>query len=727
MRALLIAAASLLLSLPALADAADQRALTLEAIFQTPAPGDNAPANIRWTADGRAFLYLGRNARTGAAEIVRNEISSGKERVVIPSRELAVSKKPIAVSRFERAGEKYFLIAGAQTRTWDGVMEAPFYVYDAASRRMRALGREGAPLRNVALSPDGARVGYVYENNLYIADLDSLAETAVTSDGDENIFNGIFDYGSTEFDSMQAWNWSPDGTKIAFWRLDATNVKTFYIVDELGKYNTVKPLKYPDTGEAHAVIKIGVYDVADRTTLWMDTGDNPDDYIPRVGWTADSHSLVIQRLARDHKTLDLLLGDIRTGRSERFHTESDPAWIDITDDLIPLSDPSKFIWTSEKSGFRHAYLLDTEGGARAITQGDWEITSLIDVDEAVGWLYFYAKKDALIDRNVYRVRLDGTGLERLTREAGWHEWRFSPDHKYVVATNSDANTPPSLVLENAAGETIRVLSDGATAPAAQFARPRAEFFSFKTSDGVSLNAMMIKPRDFDPSKKYPVIAYAYGNAGSQIVVNRWGIDKRSSSRHLWHYYMADQGYIIFLVDNRTTSGRGKKAKNLTYGHYGKYAVSDELEAAEYLGTLPYIDRERLGFWGWSGGAYLACALMTKGAPNFKVGVSVAPVIDLERYQSVGVERWMGQLKDNPEGYFDVNVMNDADKLEGKLLLIHGTGDENVKFAYTLQFADSLIKAGKQFDMMVYPNQHHALTDVQLHVYTKITDYFRDNL
>jgi len=256
--------------------------------------------------------------------------------------------------------------------------------------------------------------------------------------------------------------------------------------------------------------------------------------------------------------------------------------------------------------------------------------------------------------------------------------------------------------------------------------PNPEFFKFKTTDGIELNAYMMKPADFDPAKKYPVIAYGYGNAGSQMVVNRWG-SSRGAQRDLWHRYMAQQGFIIFSMDNRTTAGRGKLAKNLTYGHYAKWAVHDQLEGVKYLHSLPYVEPDRIGFWGWSGGGYLTAALMTKGAPHYKTGVSVAPVIDLSRYQAVGVERWMDFLDENEEGYYETNLLNFADQLQGDLLLIHGTGDENVKFAFTLQFADALIAAGKQFDMMVYPNEHHGIEGARLHVYTKIANYFKEKL
>ena len=364
-----------------------------------------------------------------------------------------------------------------------------------------------------------------------------------------------------------------------------------------------------------------------------------------------------------------------------------------------------------------------------MTRGDWEISSLIAVDERAGWLYFYAKKDSFIDQHVYRAKLDGSKLERLTHRPGWHEWRFSPDRRLVIETRSDADTPPGMTLRKANGEEIGVLKAGNSAAMDKYAIPRAEFIKVETGDGILIDGYMIKPPDFDPGKKYPVIGHGYGNAGSQVVVNRWVTSpwQRNTKQDLWHRYMAAQGYIIFAVDNRTTAGRGKTAKNLTYGHYGKYAVLDYLEGVNYLKSLPYIDTERLGFWGWSGGGYLAAALMTKGAPHFKTAVSVAPVIDLNRYQAYGVERWMDSYENNPQGYYEVNLMNFADKLQGNLLLIHGTGDENVKYGFTLQLADALIAANKQFDMMIYPNQRHDLDDVRLHLFTRMTDYFLEKL
>lgn len=708
----------------------DRLPLTLESIFAGSEFDNRLPQNIQWHNDSKRFTFTRTSPDTGLLDIHEYDVAAGTSRLLISGDALRYLNEPVGMTRCRwTADRRYLLLAGPVSTTWDGRNEAAYYIHEPGSGELWPLADNNPRLLNVRLSPDGARVGYVLDNNIYVTELGSRSTRAVTTDGDANVFNGYFDYGSRMFGAGEAWSWSPNGNRIAFWRMDATGVKVFYMVDELGKYNTVRALKYPNTGERLAVTRIGVFDLESGRTAWMDAGGNPDDYIPRVDWTKSSDTLALQRLSRDHNNLSLLLADAVTGKSKVIVEDTDPAWVEITNDLLLFRGRAAFAWTSEKSGYRHAYLYDYEGNETQLTGGDWEISSLIALDEGAGWLYFYAKKDSFIDQHVYRVKIDGSKLERLTDRPGWHEWQLSPDRRLVIETRSDADTPPGMTLRKANGEEIGVLDAGNSATLEKYAMPRAEFIKVETGNGILVDAYMIKPPNFDPGKKYPVIGHGYGNAGSQVVVNRWVTSpwQRNTKQDLWHRYMAAQGYIIFTMDNRTTAGRGKAAKNLSYGHYGKYAVLDYLEGVNYLKSLPYIDADRLGFWGWSGGGYLAAALMTKGAPHFKTAVSVAPVIDLNRYQAYGVERWMDSYENNPQGYHEVDLMNFADKLQGNLLLIHGTGDENVKYGFTLQLADALIAANKQFDMMIYPNQRHDLDDVRLHLFTRMTDYFLEKL
>lgn len=703
-------------------------ALTLESIFASDEFHGESMQKIQWQSDSTSFTFIKPDGKDRHFNILEHHIATGSTVQIVSGSDLKYQGKTITMSNYQRSAyDDFLLLKGPVRLTWDNVREAPYYIYTTANKELWPLADASTALRNVYLSPDGRQVGYVLDNNIYITELKTRSTRAVTTDGSSDIFNGIFDYGSTEFGFNDAWHWSPDAKKIAFWRLDVTAVKIFYIIDELGKYPIVHPLKYPNTGERHAVNQIGVFDLDHEVTTWLDIGNNTDDYIPWIGWTNSSKNLAIQRLTRDHEQLDLLLADTDTGATQVIVTETDSAWIDITDDLIFFKDQQRFVWTSEKSGYRHAYLFDYNGNEiNQLTSGSWEISSLIALDEHGGWLYFYAKIDSFIDQLVYRVSLDGAELQKVSGRSGWFNWQFSPDHSHVIESRSDARTPPKISLRQANGHQVRVLEENKINAMDKYALPHTEFFRITISDGIEVDAFMIKPLDFDPEKKYPVIGYGYGNAGSQVVVNRWGT-QRGPSQDLWHRCMAEQGFIVFAMDNRTTAGRGKAAKNLTYRHYAKYAILDYLEGVEYLKSLTYIDGSRLGFGGWSGGGYLAVALMTKGAPNFKTAVSVAPVIDLRNYQATGVERWMDFIEDNKTGYYETNLINYADKLVGNLLLIHGTGDENVKFAFTLQFANALIAHNKQFDMMVYPNRHHGIGDAQLHVFTKITNYFLEML
>ncbi len=715
---------TLLLALAAHPAGADKAPLTLEAIFHSDTFHARLPASLRWQRDGKSFTYLGKDS--SGAVVYHRAVGARAPEVLLRFAELRGLPEDFAVSDVDwHAGTGYALLRGPVKPSWDGYREASYYIWDPKQRAVWPLVAARKPLRMAELSPDGRSIGYVSGNNLYLMDLASRRSRAVTGDGGEHIFNGIFDYGSTEFGPRRAWHWSPDGRAIAFWRLDASAVPYYPMIDRLHSYPQVRRFHYPNTAETHARYRIGVYGLDSGKTRWLDTKHDPDDYLPHLTWLPDSSGLFVQRLTRTHQTLDVYHADLATGKLVRVLRESEPTWIDVTLDLTPIAERA-FLWTSERTGWRHVYRCAVGEDCKPLTAGDWSVDDLLAVDTDGGWAYFYAKKDSLIDQHVYRVPLGGGEVERVTTKPGWHDWHFAPGARHALAIHSDARTPPTLALRGADG-SLEAQLVAESVPALQEHRmSHTQFITFTTDDGIELNGFFIKPPDFDPTRRYPVIAYGYGNAGSQVVVNRWGT-QRGPQQDLWHRYMAQEGYIIFAMDNRTTRGRGKAAKNLTYGEYGKYAVLDYLQAVDFLREKPWIDADRIGFWGWSGGGYLAAALMTKGAPHFAVGISVAPVIDLTRYQAVGVERWMGTPTENPEGYTAVNVMNDAQRLEGKLLLIHGTGDENVKFAFTLQFADALIRADRQFDMLVYPNQRHGISDHRGHVFATMTRYFKEHL
>jgi dipeptidyl-peptidase-4 len=711
-------------TVPAKATSPGGKPLDLDTIFDSATFRAQLPRALQWLPGGDSYAYV--EAEPSGEAIVRRSAVDASLLSTVDMSSIAGLPDEFTLSDFRWHPQSgAVLLRGALSSDWMGYQRAVWYSYNTKTKRVLALGSPGQLQQLVKLSPDGLHAGYVRDNNIYLVELSTGKRIAVTADGNEDIFNGVFDYGSSEFGPVDGWRWSPTGKHVAFWRMDAAGVRYYPLIDELHSYPQVRQFHYPNTSEAHAINEVRVFSIETGESTVLPIGQDPDDYLPQLHWNAAGDAVYVQHLTRDHQTLRLWLAPADGGATQLVLAESDPAWIDIGNDLRSLRDGS-LLWTSEKSGFRHIYKVASDGRQRSLTDGNWSVDAIVGVDAAEEWVYFYAKKDSLIDQRVYRVHLQDRRLERLTEKSGWHLWDLSPDGAAVLATHSDANTPQSLSLRAASGELIQSIVSESLPALADYGISPTEFVTFTTDDGIELNAFMIKPPDFDPSKRYPVIAYGYGNAGSQVVVNRWGT-QRGPTQDLWHRYLAQQGYVVFAMDNRTTAGRGKAAKNLTYGEYGKYAVLDYIQGVDYLKSLPWIDSERIGFWGWSGGGYLAAALMTKAAPLFKVAVSVAPVIDLRHYQAVGVERWMGRPETNPNGYAAVNLENYADRLQGKLLLIHGTGDENVKFAFTLQFADALIRANKQFDMLVYPNQRHGIADSRLHVFSTMTRYFRENL
>ncbi len=709
-------------------NAQQKKLLTLKDIYGSSKLEAKTVQNIQWVPDGSAFTFTKTDKNSGFEDIYKMDVKSGKTELLLKGSDFKYEGKQVRMSHYQwTENGKYLLIEGPETAIWRHSRQAPYYLYDVSSKEITALAGNSPHLRNVKLSPDGKWVGFVRDHNIYATNLQTGKEFAVTKDGTDNILNGEFDWVyEEEFGLADAWRWSPDSRRIAFWRLDQTRVGVYHLVDDLaGQYNTVFNLKYPKVGTQNSIVKIGVADIPDGKTTWMDIGTNDDIYIPRIYWTNSSNKLAMLRLNRMQNHLEMLLADATTGNSKTIITDSDPDWVDIQDDIQFLKNKDEMIWTSEKSGFRHIYLYDYSGKLiHQLTSGNWEVSAVAGVSEETEYVYFYGTKDSPLQQNIYRVKLDGTGFQRVSDKPGWHDADFSPDLKYYIDFFSDVKTPTQTILRNADGSLIRVLEKDQINALEDYHMTYPEFLTVTTSDGVKLNAYMIKPYNFDPHKKYPVIVYGYGGPGSQMVVDRWG-----GSGTLFHQYMTEQGFIVFCLDNRGTGGRGKAFKNLAFHDLGKWSVHDQIQGAKYLASLPYVDAKRMGFWGWSGGGYLTLMMMTKGAGTFKAGVAVAPVSDFKFYDTIWTERYMGTPADNAKGFISASVLTYADKLKDKLLIIHGTTDDNVHFENTLAIADKFQQDLKQFDIMVYPNRNHRISggNTQLHLFTKISDYFKANL
>ncbi len=704
-----------------------QNQLTLEDIFGSDKFNGKTISSIQWRPDGEAFTFTKRNEDSGLLDIYEHSVVTGENTLMIAGNDLQYNGELIQMSSYQwTEGGKYILLAGPVTQIYRRSSQAPYYLYEVATKKLTALANGDDNLRNVKLSPDGEKVGYVQEYNIYVVDLASGKKKAITKDGNENILNGEPDWVyEEEFSLADAWHWSPDGSKIAFWRTDQGRVKNFYLVDELHQYNEISPLKYPKAGEKNAIVQIGMADVNSGNTVWADLGEETNMYIPRIFWTNDGGQLAVMRLNRHQNFMELLMINPETGEGNVVIADEDEAWLDVDHKMAFLQQKEQIVWTSEKSGFRHIYIQDYDGNQiNQITDGDWEVSDIVGIDEKKDFVYFYGKKDSHLEQNLYRVKLNGKKLENISGQGGWHTAKFSPDYEYFVGSYSNVSTPTQISLRKSDGTFVRMLEENAIAAMKEYNMVFPEFLTFTTTDGTELHGYMMKPHDFDPAKKYPVLVYGYGGPASQIVLNRWG-----GNRTLWHQYMTEQGYIVFCVDNRGTGGRGKAFKNLAYGDLSKWAVHDQIEGAKYLATLPYVDADRLGFWGWSGGGYLTLMMLTRGADYFKAGVSVAPVSDFRLYDTIWTERYMGLPGENEDGYKDANALNYAGLLEGDLLIVHGTGDDNVHYQNALQMINALQAKNKQFEMMLYANRNHRISggNTQLHLFTKISRFLKESL
>jgi dipeptidyl-peptidase-4 len=720
---------SWLLIVPLFGFAQEKRPLALEDIYASRALAGKTIQGLQWLPDGSAFTYLESSIDGKTKDIYKEQVTSGKKEKLVEGKSLALKPggEPVPMSDYRWTDNgKYLLITGEVKSIWRHSTEAQHFLYEVASKKLRPLSGIAGAQSNAKLSPDGAKVGFVRRNNIFVVDLASGLETQLTADGSDDIINGQFDWVyEEEFSIADGWRWSPDSRKIAFWRLDQTRVRTFPLEDMMSTYPDIFWLKYPKAGEQNALVKIGVTTVETGETKWMELGEATDIYIPRIQWTHDPRVLSIQCLSRLQNKLELLFADVASGATRIVLTETDPCWVEVADDLTFLKNKDQFIWTSERNGYLHAYFYDFNGRLiYPITSGDWEMTQTYGVDETGGWLYFTGKKDGALEQHVYRIKLNGEGLERLSQRPGWHTPNFSPDFKHVIGQFSDVDTPTQISLRKADGALARWLEKNEIAALTQYDLMPQKFLSVKTSDGAELNAFMMKPTNFDSTKKYPVLIYCYGGPGSQNVVNRWG-----GSRYLWHQLMAQKGYMVFCVDNRGTGGRGKVFENLVYGDLSKWSLRDQIEGAKYLASLPYVDASRIGIWGWSGGGYLTCLAMTAGADYFKAGVAVAPVTDFRLYDTIWTERYMGLPNDNKAGYDAASILTYADKLKGKLLMVHGMADDNVHLQNTVQLQNAFQAANQQFEVMYYHGRNHRISggNTQLHLFTMITNYFLDNL
>lgn len=654
-------------------------------------------------------------------------------------RTLAVGKEmipegdttPIELSDYTFSKDETKLLIATSTEyiyRYSSVSE--YYIWDIAAKKLRRLST-GGKQRLATFSPDASKIAFVRDNNLIVTDLVNNVETQVTSDGKQNgIINGTTDWVyEEEFAITQGFEWSPDGKKIAFYRFDESNVPEYTMIEWGELYPKEIKLKYPKAGEPNSLVTVQIYDVTSQQIIPVDLGTETDQYIPRIFWTKDPGKLMVLRLNRLQNELNLLLGDASTGKTIPVYQEGNQYYIEETNyDHFIFIDNNRFLMTSERSGYYHVFLhtLDRSAKFTELTTGNWDVTDVFGYDELTGLVWFAAATSSPINREIWTVDLKGK-MRKVSDEEGTHRPQLSTNFKYYIDNFSDANTPSVYTVNKPNGKVIRTIEDNQaqrkTRADCNFSKK--EFYKFTTPEGVELNGWKILPPGFDPNKKYPVLMEVYGGPGSQTVLNGSG----NPFDFTWYQMLAQKGYIIASVDNRGTGARGEEFKKMTYQQLGKYETIDQIEAAKYFASQSYVDSARIGIWGWSYGGFMSTLCITKGADVFSMAIAVAPVTNWRYYDNIYTERFMRKPQDNASGYDDNSPINFADKLKGKYLVIHGTGDDNVHVQNTMDIITALVKANKQFEMFLYPNKNHGIYggNTRLNLYTKMTDFILKNL
>jgi dipeptidyl-peptidase-4 len=613
---------------------------------------------------------------------------------------------------------------------------AEYFVWNQTTKEMTPLSVNGAQ-QLATFSPDGERVAFVRNNNLFIKSLKFGTENQVTRDGKKNeIINGAPDWVyEEEFSYNKAFEWSPDSKFLAFVKFNESQVPMFNIPMYQGqkpelRENQLYPgnysYKYPKAGEMNSVVSVLIYDLKSKSSVTAEVGNDPEQYIPRIKWTADASDLAIMKVNRLQNKLDIVLTNPFTGDTRAFFTEKNKRYIceDFYDDFIFLPDNKNIVLNSERDGYSHLYLYDRQGfEVKKLSIGDFDVTDFYGFDPVKKVFYYQAAKESPLRREVYFVSLDGKKSGKLSTGTGTNEAEFSTGFKYFINYFSNSETPNLVTLHDQSGKLIRTLEDNKALKtlAGEYSIGKKEFFRFKTTEGVELNGWILKPANFDSSKKYPVLMTQYSGPNSQQVLDKWEIG--------YSNYMAQEGFVVACVDPRGTGARGEEFRKMTYMQLGKYESDDQVEAARYLGTLPYVDKNNIAIWGWSYGGFMAALCMEKGADVFKAGISVAPVTNWRFYDSVYTERYMRLPKENADGYDDNSPLFHAEKIKGKYLLIHGSADDNVHFQNTMEFTERMVQAGVQFDMAVYTNRNHGIRggNTSMHLYTKMTDFLVKNL
>ncbi|MBI1221724.1 MAG: prolyl oligopeptidase family serine peptidase [Bacteroidetes bacterium] len=672
--------------------------------------------------DGESYVQLDVDKERNLMELNRYSIRDGSRlETLVSNGDLNdVSGERLNFGTFELSkDEKRVLFLTDIEHIYRHSFSARFHVFD---REKGILYHSKESVRYATFSPDASKVAYVLDNNLMVLDLTTGDVKAVTNDGKTNaIINGAVDWVyEEEFSMARGFEWSPDGAFLAYYRFDESGVRE-YSMDIYGSlYPKEEVWKYPKAGESNSIVQVYIYELAAGSKVLCATGENNDIYLPRIKWTDQAATLSIQRLNRLQNHWEILFANAKTGITEVVYEEENKAYIDITDNL-DFEDGS-FIFTSERSGYNHIYQYDyTKKNLKAISTGNWDIDNYYGYDASSKKVYCSAANETAIRRNIFAIQVKNGKMSKLNEADGWNSAFFTKGFKYFLHTFSNASTPTVYTLRDAKGKSLRVLEENymlkETLKTVKLGS--MEFNTLTTDSGVTLNYSMIKPADFDPNKKYPVLMYVYGGPGSQTVRDTWG-----GAYYLWFNYLAQNGYIVVSVDNRGTGARGEDFKKCTYLQLGKFEIEDQIAAARVLGRLSYVDESRMGIWGWSFGGYMASLGITKGNDVFRCAVAVAPVTNWRYYDNIYTERFMRTPQENGASYDANSPINHVDRIRGHYLIIHGTADDNVHFQNTVEMVDAMIQKNVKYDSEFYPNKNHGIYGgtTRLHLFNRISDY-----
>jgi len=716
--------------------------LTLDDIFVAGKYDAKNFGPARWLDGGSRYTVVEPAADfAGASEIVCYDTATGRRSVLVSARRLIPDgqAKPLRIADYAwSAGRQKLLIFTNTRRVWRYHTRGDYWVLDMKSRKLHKLGgdAEEARLMFAKFSPQGDRVAYVYKNNIYVQDLADLTVTQVTRDGSKTLINGTSDWVyEEELGVRDGFRWSPDGRRIAYWQFDTKGVGVYHLINTTDSlYPKITSFRHPKVGQRNSACRVGVISADGGTTRWMKTSDDlRNHYLAKILWMPDSRELMLLQLNRRQNTLWFLLGDVRTGEVRTVFTDRDDAWIDVRYQPRLLDDGKSFLCPSERDGWKHLYRASCEGkGTMLLTPGAFDAMAIAAIDERHGWVYFAASPDNATQNYLYRADLDGSGhVERITPgdQPGTHSYRISPDGNWAFHTYSTLTRPPVVeLIRLPSHERVRVLEDNAELRA-RFARLKpcpAELFRIDIGEGVELDGWCIKPADFDPKKQYPLFFYVYGEPCGRTVRDAWG-----GRNFLWHTMLAQQGYIVASLDNRgTLVPRGRAWRKSVYRQIGILASADQAAATRaMIRQWPYVDPQRIGIWGASGGGSMSLNAIFRYPKLYSTAMALSFISDQRLYDTIYQERYMDLPEDNPEGYKNGSPITFAHQLEGNLLLVHGTGDDNCHFQSCERLVNELIKHNKHFSVMFYPNRTHSLRqgNTRRHLHELMTRYLNEHM